>query len=65
VFLKAGGKEFHHIPCLNERHEWIQALARIAADNLHGWASSDYDRGKAEREAQLSASLAKELGAKR
>ena len=65
VFLKAGGKEFHHIPCLNERHEWIQALARIAADNLHGWASSDYDRGKAEREALASAERAKTLGAKR
>jgi ferrochelatase len=65
VFLKAGGKEFHHIPCLNERHEWIQALARIAADNLHGWASSDYDRGKAEREAQASAERAKTLGANR
>jgi hypothetical protein len=38
-------------------------MARIVADNLHGWASSDYDRGKAEREAQLSASRAKQLGA--
>ena len=63
TFLKAGGKEFHHIPCLNELHEWIQAMARIVADNLHGWATSDYDRGKAEREAQLSASRAKQLGA--
>jgi ferrochelatase len=63
AFLKAGGKSFHHIPCLNERHEWIQAMARIVADNLHGWATSDYDRGKAEREAQLSASRAKKLGA--
>lgn len=63
VFLKAGGKEFHHIACLNERHEWIQALARIVGDNLHGWATSDYDRGKAEREAQTSASHAKQLGA--
>ena len=64
VFLKAGGKSFHHIPCLNDRHEWIQAMARIVADNLHSWSTSDYDRGKAEREAQLSASHAKELGAR-
>jgi len=64
IFLKAGGKEFHHIPCLNDLHEWIQALARIAADHLHGWASSDYDRGKAGRDAQLSAQRAKEMGAK-
>ncbi|NIO39709.1 MAG: ferrochelatase, partial [Burkholderiales bacterium] len=65
AFLKAGGKEFHHIPCLNDLHEWIQALARIVADHLHGWASGDYDRGEAEREAQLSASRAKKLGAKK
>ncbi len=65
IFLKAGGKAFHHIPCLNDLHEWIQALARIVADHLHGWASSDYDRGKAEREAQLSASRAKQIGAKK
>lgn len=63
AFLKAGGKTFHHIPCLNDRHEWIQALARIVADNLHGWASSEYDQAKAERDAQLSAQRAKELGA--
>lgn len=64
AFLKAGGKSFHLIPCLNDGHEWVQAMARIVADNLHGWATSDYDRGKAEREAQRSASLAKELGAR-
>ncbi|MGH8678515.1 MAG: ferrochelatase, partial [Burkholderiales bacterium] len=39
VFLKAGGRQFNFIPCLNDHHEWIQALARIAADNLHGWAA--------------------------
>jgi len=64
VFLKAGGKNFHHIPCLNDGHEWIQAMARIVADNLHSWATSDYDRGKTEREAQQSAARAKELGAR-
>ena len=29
VFLAAGGKEFHLIPCLNESPEWIAALAKI------------------------------------
>ena len=29
AFLEAGGETFHYIPCLNERPEWIQALARI------------------------------------
>jgi ferrochelatase len=25
TFIQAGGKEFHYIPCLNERSDWIQA----------------------------------------
>jgi ferrochelatase len=31
VFLDAGGREFHALPCLNEAPEWIVALGRIAA----------------------------------
>ena len=37
AFLRAGGKEFHYIPCLNDRHEWIVALANIAMAHLQGW----------------------------
>lgn len=37
TFLEAGGKSFHCIPCLNERDDWIKALADIAYTNLHGW----------------------------
>ncbi len=33
----AGGREFHYIPCLNERHEWIAALTDLAERNLRGW----------------------------
>lgn len=40
IFLEAGGKSFHFIPCLNERDEWIHALADLAWDNLHGWMSA-------------------------
>jgi len=29
AFLAAGGSEFHYLPCLNERHEWIEALAAL------------------------------------
>jgi ferrochelatase len=64
AFLKAGGKEFHIMPCLNERHEWIQALARIAAENLHGWASSDWDQAPALRAAAESRTRAIAMGAK-
>jgi ferrochelatase len=30
AFLENGGKEFNYIPCLNERSDWIAALADIA-----------------------------------
>jgi ferrochelatase len=37
AFLQSGGKEFHYIPCLNDSHAWITALAGIAERNLLGW----------------------------
>ncbi len=36
-FLHAGGGEYHYIPCLNERPDWIHALTDLVLDNLHGW----------------------------
>lgn len=39
-FLKSGGREFHYIPCLNERDDWVKALAEIVAGNLRGWTDS-------------------------
>ncbi len=36
AFLAAGGREFRYIPCLNERHEWIDALAGMVRDRLAG-----------------------------
>ena len=36
-FQHAGGKEYHYIPCLNERPEWIHALSGLVLNNLHGW----------------------------
>ena len=36
-FLHAGGGEYHYIPCLNERPDWIHALTGMVLDNLHGW----------------------------
>jgi ferrochelatase len=37
AFLAAGGGEFRYIPCLNERDDWIQALADLTISNLGGW----------------------------
>ena len=40
IFLNAGGREFHYIPCLNERNDWVQALTDIVATNLLGWTDT-------------------------
>jgi ferrochelatase len=37
TFLAAGGREFHLLPCLNERTDWIDVLAAIAGQHLSGW----------------------------
>lgn len=37
AFLAAGGKQFHYIACLNDRHEWIAALRDLALRHLQGW----------------------------
>ncbi|WIM05616.1 MAG: ferrochelatase [Candidatus Nitricoxidivorans perseverans] len=34
AFIAAGGREFNYIPCLNERDDWIAALADIAMERL-------------------------------
>jgi len=36
-FLNAGGQEFHYIPCLNERDDWLRALSDITLKHLQGW----------------------------
>ena len=60
-FLQAGGKKFHYIPCLNERDDWIHALANLATMHLQGWPTQDMaDPARLE----MSAWHAKALGAK-
>jgi len=36
-FQRTGGGEYHYIPCLNERNDWMHALTDLVMDNLHGW----------------------------
>ena len=40
AFLSAGGREFNYLPCLNDQHEWIAALAAIAINHLQGWPTA-------------------------
>lgn len=37
AFLGAGGREFNYLPCLNDQHEWIAALADLSMRHLQGW----------------------------
>lgn len=37
AFTEAGGAEFGYIPCLNDQHEWIAALAAVTIRNIDGW----------------------------
>jgi ferrochelatase len=41
LFLNAGGREFQYVPCLNERHEWIEALCSMVIRNLEGWIATN------------------------
>jgi ferrochelatase len=36
-FLACGGGEFHYIPCVNERPDWIAALGGLVSRHLTGW----------------------------
>ena len=60
-FLLAGGKEYGYIPCLNERPDWIAALARIVTRHLQGWPTQAADPAElsasAQRARQRGASL--------
>jgi protoporphyrin/coproporphyrin ferrochelatase len=64
AFLNSGGKEFHYIPCLNERAEWIHALCEIALENLHGWVSVRYDAQAAQIAGRMARERAIAMGAK-
>ena len=62
AFLTSGGQEFHYIPCLNERPDWIRALTNVALDNLNGWLVNDPVQLK--QNAAQSRTHALALGAK-
>lgn len=55
TYLNAGGGEFHYIPCLNERDDWLRTLTDIALENLSGWLkSAPADAAKLSRERALA-----------
>jgi ferrochelatase len=60
AFLDAGGEEFHYIPCLNDQHDWIAALAAIAIRHMQGWPQGAPDatalQAQADRARRIGAS---------
>ena len=60
IFIQAGGREFHYIPCLNGRSDWIHALADFALTYLQGWMGLV----QTEEQAAQSRQRALDLGAK-
>ena len=59
-FIRAGGKAYRYIPCLNERDDWIHALADLASTHLQGWPTREMPNAAA---LETSALRAKSLGA--
>lgn len=57
-FIASGGSIYHYIPCLNEREDWIAALAGIAATHLQGWPTrAALDSASLEASAQRARAL--------
>lgn len=56
AFLSAGGREFHAIACLNDRHEWIAALAQIAQRHLQGWPVGPVPDAELQRQRERALS---------
>jgi protoporphyrin/coproporphyrin ferrochelatase len=61
AFMHNGGKIFNYIPALNDRDEWISALASIAEKHMQGWPTKD---ATSPEQLVLSAQRAIQLGAK-
>mgnify|MGYP005857576249 CR=1 FL=1 len=63
-FLKAGGREYHYIPALNDRPMWINALADLVQNNLSGWLEGHWDPAEEMVTTQSTLRNAQALGAK-
>jgi protoporphyrin/coproporphyrin ferrochelatase len=62
AFLHAGGTSFNYLPCLNDRNEWVRALADLSERHLAGWPTQTRVDEAAARDTQARAMA---LGAKR
>jgi len=61
AFLHAGGTEFNYLPCLNDQHEWIEALSAVAIQHMQGWptgTAADATALAAQRQLAIAAGAA-------
>ena len=58
AFLAAGGEQFSFIDCLNDRPDWIAALADVSLRHLQGWplGAPVVDEAQRQRALALGAS---------
>jgi ferrochelatase len=63
TFLGAGGREFHLLPCLNERDDWIRALAEVVRQHLADWMLESWNPQLEKTRAEDSRSRALARGA--
>jgi ferrochelatase len=54
AFLGAGGERFEFIACLNDRPDWIAALADLSLQHLQGWQLSAATPDDAQRQRALA-----------
>ncbi len=55
-FLSSGGGEYHYIPAVNERPDWVAALGSLVSRHLAGWPlAATADPQAKERAASLGA----------
>ncbi len=57
AFVANGGKEFHYIPCLNERPDWVDTLNDLVVEHLGSWL------GQSGRADPITLLRAKAMGA--
>jgi protoporphyrin/coproporphyrin ferrochelatase len=54
AFLHAGGERFDFIDCLNDRPDWIRALAELSLQHLQGWPLGAPVADDAQRQRALA-----------
>lgn len=64
TFLNAGGGEFRYLPGLNDRPQWITALADLTINLLGTWVYPTWEADREQSEGQIRLARATSLGAK-